>query len=207
MIMKYIVITLLALLLLLSAGCDRKNGDLLTHIELPTDYALDLYSANEGVYPSSSVLQNPANPFAHANINMQNVWDFNDSAPSAKAKFYLWATMLTQVPMGEHQYFTARSLHELYTVGGSLNAREQAKKAYRACLDHFFDDVTWWKADWIIEDTYYAVLIRNLVAQNLYNPSQMNMLPLYTDPVMALADLSEWGYVYDFETGIVSRRN
>ncbi len=205
--MKYIVILLLSLGLLFSTGCDRKTGDMLTMLELPTDYALDLYSANEGVYPNTSVLQNPANPFAHANINMQNVWDFNDSAPSAKAKFYLWATMLTQVPMGEHQYFTAKSLHELYTLGGSINAREQAKKAYRATLDHFFDDVTWWKADWIIEDTYYAVLLRNLVAQSMYDPSEMNMLPLYTDPVLALADLSEWGYVYDFETGIVSRRN
>jgi hypothetical protein len=34
----------------------------------------------------------------------------------------------------------------------------------------------------------------------------MNLLPLYSDPVMALADMSEWGYVYDFETGTVSRR-
>jgi hypothetical protein len=45
------------------------------------------------------------------------------------------------------------------------------------------------------------------VAQSLYNPTEMNLLPLYSDPVFALADLSEWGYVYDTETGTVSRRD
>ena len=110
-------------------------------------------------------------------------------------------------PIGKHQYFTAVSLHELYTVGGSENAKAQAKKAYRATLDHFFDSVTWWQADWIVDETYYAVLLRNLVAQHLYDPSDQNLLPLYSDPVLALADLSEWGYVYNPETGTVSRRN
>jgi hypothetical protein len=98
-------------------------------------------------------------------------------------------------------------LHEVYTIGGSENAKEQAKKAYRATLDYFFDDVTWWQADWIQEETYYGVLLRNLVAKSMYDPSEMNLLPLYTDPVLALADLSEWGYIYDIETGTVSRRN
>ncbi|MCD8479842.1 MAG: hypothetical protein LRZ88_06195 [Candidatus Cloacimonetes bacterium] len=50
-------------------------------------------------------------------------------------------------------------------------------------------------------------MIRNLVAQNMYDPSGQNLMPLYADPAMALADLSEWGYIYDFENGTVSRRN
>jgi hypothetical protein len=45
-----------------------------------------------------------------------------------------------------------------------------------------------------------------MVAKSLYDPAEMNLLPLYSDPVMALADMSEWGYVYNSETGTVSRR-
>ncbi len=206
-IMKNIIIFLLAALAMLGAGCDRRSGDLVNLTDLPTGYMLDLYSAREGIHPDQSVLRDPSNPFADANINMQNVWDLNDASPSPKTRFYLWATLLANIPVGEHQYFTAKSLHELYTAGGSENAKVQAKKAYRATLDHFFDSVTWWKADWIVDDTYYAVLIRNLVGQSLYDPSEMNLLPLYSDPVLALADLSEWGYVYDIETGTLSRRD
>jgi len=204
---KRSILFLLSLLIIFIAGCDHKTGDLVTSIDLPTDQILNLYSADEGIHPNQSVLDNPDNPFADANINMENVWDLNDICPSAKTKFYLWASILAKIPIGEYQYFTAKSLHELYTVGGSENAKEQAKKAYRATLDHFFDDVTWWQADWVQEETYYAVLLRNLVAQSLYNPTEMNLLPLYSDPVFALADLSEWGYVYDTETGTVSKRD
>lgn len=201
------ILIILGLALILLAGCDRRTGDLVGVLDLPTDYVLDLYSANEGIHPDQSVLDDPANAFADANLNMENVWDMNDACPSPKAKFYLWASILANIPIGEYQYFTAKSLHELYTAGGSANAKEQAKKAYRATLDHFFDSVTWWKADWMQDETYYAVLLRNLVAKSLYDPSEMNLLPLYADPVQALADLSEWGYVYDLETGTVSRRD
>ena len=201
------ILILLSLVIILITGCDRKTGEALTMPQLPTDYVLNLYGANEGIHPDTSVLDNPDNPFAHASINMENIWDLSDECPSPKAKFYLWASLLANIPIGEHQYFTARALHELYTIGGSTNAREQAKKAYRATLDHFFDDATWWEADWLNNDTYYAVLIRNLVAQNMYDPSGQNLMPLYADPAMALADLSEWGYIYDFENGTVSRRN
>ena len=198
------------LLIIFLSGCDPKDGTILTEIEVPLGYELNLFSENEGIHPDTSVLDNPENPYADASINMENVWDFSAECPSAKARFYLWATILAKIPIGKYQYFTAKSLHELYTAGGanpSQNAKEQAKKAYRATLDHFFNSVTWWQAEWITEETYYAVLLRNLVAQSLYDPSNMNLSPLYSDPVQALADMSEWGYVYDFETGIVSKRN
>jgi hypothetical protein len=205
--MKHLMTIMAAVLVILVlTGCDRKTGDLVTASPLPTDYILNLYSANEGIHPDQSVLNDPDNPFAQANLNMENIWDLNDNSPSPKAKFYLWASILANIPTGEYQYFTAKSLHELYTAGGSANAKAQAKKAYRATLDHFFDSVTWWKADWLDEETYYAVLLRNLVGESLYDPSEMNLMPLYNDPVQALADLSEWGYVYDFNTKTLSRR-
>ncbi|MBS3767885.1 MAG: hypothetical protein KGY75_07180 [Candidatus Cloacimonetes bacterium] len=197
-----IVICFISIIL---TGCDSKGGHILNIEELPTDHELILYSNNEGIYPNTDVLKNPNNPYADANINMESVWDLYDECPSAKSKYYLWATILAKIPIGEYQYFTAKSLHELYTVGGSENAKKQAKKAYRAVLDHFFNSVTWWEADWINDEVYYSVLLRNMVGESLYDPSEMNLLPLYSDPVLALVDLSEWGYYYNTENCTISK--
>lgn len=184
-------------------SCDRKNGEMFTDVELPLDFNLPLYCENEGVFPETCILDNPENPYVNANISMETSWDFYDASPSSKSSFYLWGTMLANIPTGEHQYLTALSLHELYTAGGSENAKAQAKKGYRAVLDHFFDNVTWWEAWWLTEETYYAVPVKDLVGQNLYDPSELGLLPLYNDPAEALADMSEWGYVYDIETKTV----
>jgi hypothetical protein len=200
-----LLIVLSVIVVTLISGCDVKNGITSTTLELPTGSTLDLYSVNEGVHPNTDILDNPDNPFAGASLNMENVWDFNDESPSAISRFYLWGTMLAKIPTGEYQYLTAKSLHEIYTESGSVNAKEQAKKAYRAVLDHFYDSVTWWNAPWIVEDTYYAVILRDLVGEAMYNPSEMNLMPLYSDPVLALADLSEWGYVYDFEAKKITK--
>ncbi|MCF7920858.1 MAG: hypothetical protein K9N06_13185 [Candidatus Cloacimonetes bacterium] len=203
--MKRIIILAVLSLAVLFTACDSKGGYIVNTVTLPTDSVLNLYGENEGVYPDINVLSDPENPYATANIYMENIWELYNECPSAKSKFYLWATILAKIPAGEHQFFTALALHELYTVGGSENAREQAKKAYRAVLDHFYGSVTWWKADWLVEDVYYAQLLRDMVGAALYDPSEMNMMALYSDPVMALADLSEWGYIYDFESGKISK--
>ncbi len=195
----------IAAVILFIAGCDVKNGTETTMIDLPTDVTLDLYSADEGIYPNTDILDDPKNPYANANLNSENVWDLYDECPSAKAKFYLWATMLARQPMGEYQYYTAQALHELYTEGGSENAHDQAIRAYRAVLDYFYDSVTWWNAWWIDADTYYAVVLRNMVGEALYDPTDLNLLDLYGDPAQALADLSEWGYVYDQESGTITK--
>lgn len=199
---KYIIIALLVLAVL---GCDVKNGDKVSGLDLPTDYELNLFGENEGLYPDTNVLDNPQNPYRQVSITMDNFWNLYDESPSAKARFYLCATMLARIPTGEYQYFTAVSLHELYTEGGSLNAREQAKKAYRSVLDHFYGSVTWWKADWLSEETYYAQPLKDMAGANLYDPSTLGLMSLYNDPVQALADLSEWGYIYDFESGVISK--
>lgn len=204
---NYKLIILIITALLLITGCEVNNGNPVGMTDLPVDNVLNLYGENAGVYPNTDILDDPDNPFANADINMDNVWDYYDICPSAKAKFYLWATLLANVPTGEHQYFTALALHELYTVGGSINAREQAKKAYRAVLDHFYGSVTWWKADWLAEETYYAVILRDMTGARMYDPTDEGLMPLYSDPAMALADLSEWGYVYDFESGTMSKRD
>ena len=201
-------IFIIALVLVASifiTSCDRKNGELFTGVELPLDFTLPLYCEDEGVHPENCILENPENPYVGANISMETVWDFNDECPSPKAKFYLWGTMLANIPIGEYRYHTAQALHELYTAGGSQNAKAQAKKAYRAALDYFFDNVTWWHAHWLPEETYYAVAVKDLVGAALYDPSELGLLPLYSDPAEALADLSEWGYIWDFENNVMSK--
>ncbi|MDA3884623.1 MAG: hypothetical protein PF638_03410 [Candidatus Delongbacteria bacterium] len=204
MLKKLIYVGLILSIIFIS-GCDVKNGTDATEIELPLDNELTLYSENVGLYPDKSILDDPNNPYADASLNMENVWDLNDECPSPKAKFYLWATVTAKFPTGEHQYYTALSLHELYTAGGSLNAKEQAIKAYRSVLDHFFDSTTWFLADWLGEETYYPVILRDMVGRNLYDPSEFNYLPFYNDPAFALQDIGEWGYVYDQEAGKLSR--
>jgi hypothetical protein len=203
--MKKITILIITLLLMLLVGCDSKGGDKITGLDVPLDNELTLYGENMGVYPSTTILDAPDNPYVDAMVGMDNVWDFYEDCPSPKSKVYLWGTMIAKFPIGEYQYFTAVAFHELYTVGGSENAKEQAKKAYRATLDHFFSQTTWYEAWWMEEETVYAVLLRNLVGQNMYDPTDMNMLPLYNDPVEALQDLSLWGYVYDTENKTLSR--
>ncbi len=202
---KNIIWIAIAAAILLIAGCDVKNGTESTMIDLPTDVVLNLYSADEGLYPNTDILDDPDNPYANANLNSENVWDMYNDCPSAKAKFYLWATMLARQPMGEYQYYVAQALHELYTEGGSANAHDQAIKAYRAVLDHFYDSVTWWNAWWVSEDAYYAVTLRDMVGEALYDPTDLNLLSLYGDPAEALVEMSEWGYVYDFESGTMSK--
>jgi hypothetical protein len=203
--MKQKILILFALLLVILTACDPKNGTKITGVDLPLDNELILYGENVGIHPSTTILEDGNNPYAHANISMDSVWDFHDEAPSPKAKFYLWGTMLAKIPIGEYQYFTARSLHELYTVGGSENAKEQTKKAYRAVLDNFYNGTTWYEAWWMEEETVYAAPLKDLVGQNMYDPTAMNMLSLYNDPVEALQDLSLWGYVYNTETKTISK--
>ncbi len=203
--LKKITLITFAAAMMLFYGCEIKNGTIANEIEMPLDDRLDLYSENVGVHPNTDILKDPQNPFVYAGLNQQNVWDIYEKCPSPKAKFYLWATMLTIIPMGEHQYYTALSLHELYTAGGSENARKQAIKAYRAVLDHYFDSTTWYLAWWVGEETYYPALLKHLVGQNLYDPTPNNLLPLFSQPVFAAEAMGEWGYVYDPETRKISK--
>jgi len=206
---KSITILLSIILLVAISGCDPKDGTILTEIEIPLGNELNLFSANEGIYPDTSVLDDPENPYADASLNEVNVWDFDASCPSPKAKFYLWATMLAKMPQGQYQFKTAEALHKLYTAGSSLNAKEQAKKAYRATLDHFFNSAIFYEAWWLPEEQYYGVLIRDIVGKSLYDPTawNINLLDLYDAPGYARVEMTEWGYIYDPDTGTISIRD
>jgi hypothetical protein len=100
---------------------------------------------DEGVYPDTSVLDDPNNPFARG-IDDVSKWQVlsTDCAPG----FYAFATALAQRPTGEHQFYTSHCLQELYE-GARLDPDDTfwgwsaAVSGYQTIIDEFPDDVTY----------------------------------------------------------------
>ena len=207
---KMLIATLIVgSMILLISGCGEiDGGTVVDEITLPIDSTLNFYCENEGIYLDRCVLDNPENPYATVAVTEDNKFDLNDEAPSAKSRYYLWATALAKgagIP-GENQYYTALSLHEVYAESASPTTMEQAKKAYRSVLDNYFLAPTFF-GPFTPEESYFAVPVKDLVGQNLYDPSAENLVSFYADPVNALAEISEWGYIYEpaiGENGLMS---
>ena len=134
-----------SLLVLLTACGGGEGGYEVNEVKLPVEYTLNLYCEDAGIANSRCILDDPENPYARSLVNDETKFQLYDDSPSAKSDFYLWATALARAPVGENQYYTALSLHDLYTQGGSEVARDQAKRAYRSLLDNYFDSVTFFE--------------------------------------------------------------
>ena len=184
---------------------DDRNQDPPVGIDLPLDSQINLYCEDAGVFPDDCILDDPNNPYARANVSEANKFEVANGAPSAKARFYLWATVLAKSPNGENQFFTALSLHNVYAESASPVIREQTKKAYRSVLDNFFDSATFFVVELSEGDAAVAVAIKDLVGRNLYQPTDSSLVSLYTDPLFALDDMSSWGFIYDETNEIVTR--
>lgn len=199
MFLKRFLLIILSLTILTALGCGSDDGQVTNAIDLPTDTLLTLYCEDVGIYPNTCALEDPNNPYRMVSITEESKWVLSDDAPSAKARFYLWATALTQTPTGENQYYVATSLHELYTEGTSVNAKSQAKRAYRSVLDNFYDSFTYWEAYWLPGDPTptYAVPLKDLTGMRIYDPTPNGLTPLYDDSYYGLYDLTQWGYSYD----------
>ena len=203
----YLILTLAFVTL---SGCGAGDGQISNTIILPTDSPLTLYCENVGVSPETCVLDDPNNPYRKVSITEDNKFTLSTGAPSAKARFYLWATVLAKSPSGENQFYVASSLHELYTEGRSDNAKTQAVKAYRSVMDNFKSSLTYWKADWL-QDTQptYAVPLKDWAGMRMYDPRGDNLLTLFpntnSDPAVSanqsqfdgLHQLAVWGYSYN----------
>jgi hypothetical protein len=205
--LKIYVATLVAgFMILLTASCSEIDGGTVQNtVQLPTDSVLNFYCENEGIHLESCILDNPENPYAKVAVTEDNKFDLSDEAPSAKSRYYLWATALAKgagIP-GENQYYTALSLHEVYAESASPTTRDQAKKAYRSVLDNYFLAPTFF-GPFTPREEFFAVAVKDLVGQNLYDPSAENLVSFYADPVNALAEISEWGYIYNIDTQTMS---
>jgi hypothetical protein len=197
---------LASLVVVVFGGCNSgSDGELSNFIYLETDTALSLYCSDEGIFPENCTLFNPRNPYRFTSFNDENKFELSADSPSAKSKFYLWATVLAGSAQGENQYEVAGALHLLYTEGGGTDTlvRQQALKAYRSVLDNFYYSYTYFEADYLPGKPVYAVNLRDLVGGRLYDPSGDGLLPLFTDPEYALEALGDWGYAYDIDNEIL----
>ena len=219
-ILKRLLLPLFALLVLGAGGCGSgdSGGTNITTQTLPTGFTLGLECEDEGIYPNDCILDDRRNPYRNVNIiefdpnneDAENKFDLFEAIPDggeyAKARFYFWATALARRASGENQFYTAVALHELWSEGvdrgsGSPNAQEQAKKAYRACLDYFFDDFTFIGPFPPDSDNFVPLVIRSLVGTQLVPSPELNTLfpsndPLEPSELLARVELGDWGYTY-----------
>ena len=107
----------------------------------------NLHTANMGVHPDTSVMQDPNNPFAGSAIGAETRWEVaGDAGPIAA--FYLWATLLVIEQQGEAQFFAASALDEIYSYGLAGDSelpyvRLMAIAGYQSLLDNFPEAVSY----------------------------------------------------------------
>jgi hypothetical protein len=132
------------ILLLVLAGC-ATDGDPWSGEVVPD--TLEFYSADEGVYPDRSVLDDPANPFAYGALADTTVWELQ-SHGGPVAGFYAWATANARGATGERQYYAALDMKAVLELekadAGDLDeVRARAIRGFQAVLDYFPTAVTW----------------------------------------------------------------
>ena len=209
-------------------GPDKNDGKVLNETELPTTTRLSLQCEEEGIFMEPCVLDNVDNPFRTTVIlefvedgpeDQETKFDQVDVIPSdqtlgnplesyAISRYYFWATALARrSDVGENQFLAADALHELYTKGGcedggSQNALEQAKKAYRSVLDNYFGAAIFIEQDDPDSDdpddtVVFPIDLSQLTAAALVTPAAYCTLFPGEDPVLnAKVELGEWGYTY-----------
>lgn len=106
-----------------------------------------LYAEDMGVYPSDSVLFDPANPFAQTGVGEETKWEVFE-AGHWPAAFYAWATVLASGPYGEAQFYTAVAAQGIYDRQDCESkdlfyVRQIAIGGYQQVLDEFPDAVTY----------------------------------------------------------------
>jgi len=203
---------LAAVLLLALGGCgvDEDDGEVRNTVALPTDdtIPLNLYCADIGITPDTCVLDDPGNPYARSSVTEDNKFDLDADAPSATARFYLWATALARGAgnPGENQFYVAFNLHQMWASSNSELTRLQALKAYRAYLDNYFDSVTFFEIP-VGSGNLFPQSLNQGVGQMLFDPTDVgNTFGTSTrlfnpDPNinrdMASMETGGWGYFYD----------
>ena len=146
--MKYKVISILdykmnvhsfvtAFLMFICTGCASSPAEYQYGFSL-ADIEFSYFDGTEGIHPSQSTFSNPNNPFTHG---APSKWEI-ESAGYPQASFYSWAATLAFEPTGEHQFYTANALQNIYEQ--DLCIREECYfvhtmtiHAYQAQLNSF----------------------------------------------------------------------
>lgn len=179
---------------------DKDDGTVTNGVALPTDSALRLYCPDAGIAAEPCVLDDPQNPYAITPLYVEDGtrFELSDAAPSAKARFYLWATAQALSPRGENQFYVGQALHEMYSETGSELARTQALSAYRSVLDNYFYSATFFECDFggcPADDLFYPFPVRQLVGTNLHSPAAP-LTSLFDNVNEAFEIVGQWGYTY-----------
>ncbi len=207
------------LLLFALGGCgvSESDGEARDTIVLPTDDTIpfDLHCEDVGIFPNQCVLDDPNNPYARSIVSEDTKFDLDADAPSATAKFYVWATALARgagAP-GENQFYVALNLHRMWASSNSEPTRLQALRAYRAYLDNFFDSVTFFEIP-VDSGNFFPFSLNVFTGELLFDPVDLsntfNSTRLFNpDPNvnrdMASIKAGEWGYIYDQTTEVFTR--
>lgn len=210
---------LLAASVLAVAGCgvDSSDGDVVNTIDLPIDdtQPFDFECADMGIGTETCVLDDPDNPYARAAVGEESKFELDADAPSATARFYLWATALATgagAP-GENQFYVALNLHRMWASSNSELTRLQALRAYRAYLDNHFESSSFFE---IPEDSgnFVPQDVNTWVGELLFDPADISNTFTSTrlfnaDPdankFEASIEVGSWGYIYDQDTETFTR--
>ena len=127
-------------------GCEDQpdpyfiDGTLIGEVTFtPTDTSM-------GVHPSQAVLLDHNNPFRNLEISVEGKFAIEANGSNAAA-FYGWATVLARQATGEHQFFAAANLLQMFEAREVDNrsletVREMAIDGFQSVLDNFPDSVT-----------------------------------------------------------------
>lgn len=96
-----------------------------------SDVSFSYFDRTEGVHPSQVTFFNTNNPFIYG---VPAKWEI-ESAGYPQASFYSWAMTLALEPTGEHQFYTAQALHNIYEQ--DLCARSECYFVHQMALDAY----------------------------------------------------------------------
>jgi hypothetical protein len=132
------------LVLMVLGACEQpapeyEYGMLLSELEL------ELISEDVGVHPNASVLLDPNNPFRNG---LSGDMKFQVLEDGPIAGFYAFATSLAVEATGEHQFYTANQLQQIWDAGLAepdelALVRDLGVRGYQQVLDTFTGAVTY----------------------------------------------------------------
>jgi len=215
---KLFLVLLGSLMLLSGCGKSSSDGVVENTVALPTDDTIPfrLECANVGLFAEDCVLKDANNPYARSAITEENKFELDADAPSATARFYLWATALAKGigAGGENQFYVALNLHRMWASSNSENTRLQALRAYQSYLDNYLNSVTFFEIP-LESEAFFPFSLDEFTGQMLFDPTDsanntFTSARLFSpDPAgnrdQASQAVGEWGFYFDQTTGIFTR--
>ena len=149
-------LTFAALVSLAVTGCTNTPAYL--YGEDLSGVQFKFYNPNEGIYPDTSILSDPNNPFRYDPCSDQPAfdggvagkWQIQGATKSGPiVAFYCWATVLATAPNGESQYYVGFNLENMFQTGKVTDPKVQMEvkalgvAAYTSVLVNFPTAVTY----------------------------------------------------------------